>query len=427
MTRHRPRRGRGCREKWRSGLALMAMLLQSLVSLTAAASPDAAAPGYLYIDEYVDRYPEQREVMAQFAQQVQAPAKPLAMSPARAVRIAMVYPGYQASGYWRRSGMAMSRRLERLEIPHEIKTFFSHPGGEVGLQGQQLADALAWKPDYLAFTLDLLPHSRMIERILAQHQTRLILQNITTPLARWQHSPPFLYVGFDHVQGTRLLAKRMLEMIDYHGKYLMLYFAQGYVSEMRGGTFEAAAAEHPGIEQVGAFYTDGDVEKAYQATRLVLEQHPDLKMIFASATDTALGALRALREADRLDVLINGWGGGKAELEALRQGELDLTVMRINDENGIAMAEAIKLDLMQASPRVPQIFSGQIELIDATVSPDELERLERRAFRLSDRGVGGDSYLVGGDSYLDGDRDRDGDSRIDAGDVEGDRGAGVLK
>ncbi|WP_458525623.1 substrate-binding domain-containing protein [Onishia taeanensis] len=388
MTHHAPgghwRGGDSSTGRGRRGLALLARLLLSLFPLAAAASSAELVPGYLQIDEYIERYPEQGELMAQFSERVQAPAVPMASPPARAVRIAMVYPGEQASGYWRRSSRAMASRLEQLEIPFEIKTLFSQPGGEVGLQGQQLADALDWQPDYLAFTLDLLPHSRMIERILAQRSTRLILQNITTPLAHWENAPPFLYVGFDHVQGTRLLAKRMFEMIDYQGEYLMLYFAQGYVSKMRGGTFEAAAAEHPGIEQIGAFFTDGDADKAYRATRRALEQHPDLKMIFASATDTALGALRALREADRLDVLINGWGGGKAELDALRRGELDLTVMRMNDENGIAMAEAIKQDLMQAPQQVPQIFAGRMELIDATVSPDRLARLERRAFGLSD-------------------------------------------
>jgi len=359
------------------------LLLQSLVPLAAAASPYAAAPGYLNLNEHLDRYPEQRELMAQFAEQVEAPAEPLATPPARAVRIAMVYPGQQASGYWRRSSRAMARRLERLQIPFELKTYFSRPGGDLDLQEQQLADALRWDPDYLAFTLDLLPHSRMIERILAQHRTRLILQNITTPLADWQSTPPFLYVGFDHVQGTQLLAERMFELIDYRGKYLMLYFAPGYVSEMRGGTFAAAAAKYPDIEQVGAFYTNGEAEKAYRATQRALKQHPDLKMIFASATDTALGALRALREAGRMDVLINGWGGGKAELAALRRGELDLTVMRMNDDNGIAMAEAIKLDLMQAPQRVPQVFSGQMMLVERSVSPEVLGYLERQAFRLS--------------------------------------------
>ncbi|WP_192035338.1 substrate-binding domain-containing protein [Halomonas sp. YLGW01] len=381
------------KRRWRGRVPALLVLtgLQPFMVEAHEASHDGPAHGeassyYLQVDDYLRHHPGQRELMAQLAERVQAAPVPIPNPPERAVRIATVYPGHQASGYWRRSGLALARRLEQLEIPFELKTFFSRPGVEVGLQGQQLAEALAWAPDYLAFTLDVAPHGRMIERILAQHRTRLILQNITTPLKHWQNAPPFLYVGFDHVQGTRLLAERMFEMIDYHGKYLMLYFARGYVSEMRGGTFEAAAAQYPGIEQVGAFFTDGDALKAYRATRHTLADHPDLEMIFASSTDIALGALRALREAGRLDVLINGWGGGKAELAAYRQGELDLTVMRMNDDNGIAMAEAIKLDLMQKANRVPQIFAGQIVLVDDRVSPDALARLQHRAFRLSDPG-----------------------------------------
>ncbi|UYG08340.1 substrate-binding domain-containing protein [Halomonas sp. M4R1S46] len=340
---------------------------------------------YIRVAEHVARHPEQRALMAQLAERVHAPAVPLATPPEAPVRIALVYPGLQTSDYWRRSLDAFASRLRRLAVPHELKAFFSRPSGDVELQARQLAEALAWEPDYLVFTLDTLPHKRIIERLLARGEPRLILQNITTPLAEWQGHLPFLHVGFDHVQGTRLIADWMLERAGHRGEYLMLYFTPGYVSRMRGGTFAAVAAQYPDVEQVAAYYTDGDSERAYRATRQTLEAHPDLAMIFACATDVALGALRALREAGREgEVLLNGWGGGTAELEALAAGGLDVTAWRLSDDNGIAMAEAIKLDLSGQARQVPDIFAGDIALVTRHTSPGEIARLERRAFRLSE-------------------------------------------
>lgn len=362
---------------WFMGLALVAGL--------GAAMPAWAEKEYVRVEEHVARHPEQRALMAQFAEQVRAPAVPLATSPETPVRIAVVYPGLQTSDYWRRSLVSFESRLARLDIPYQLKAFFSRPSVDVDLQAKQLAEALAWAPDYLVFTLDALPHKRIIERLLARGEPRLILQNITTPLAEWHGHLPFLHVGFDHVQGTRLIADWMLERAGQRGEYLMLYFTPGYVSRMRGGTFAAMAADYPELEQVAAFYTDGDAERAYRATRETLEAHPDLAMIFASATDVALGALRALREAGREDeVLLNGWGGGAAEREALAAGGLDVTALRLNDDNGIAMAEAIKLELSGRAREVPDIFAGDIALITRDTSPAEIARLERRALRLSE-------------------------------------------
>lgn len=342
-----------------------------------------AAEEYIRINSYVAQHPGQSNVMGKFAEIVRAPATPITTVLKRPVRIAIIYPGLQTSDYWRRSQVSFEHRLRNTRIPYELKSFFSRPSVDSALQSQQLSEALAWQPDYLVFTLDTAPQSRMIERLLTRGTPKLILQNITTPLLRWQTHPPFLYVGFDHAQGTRLLAEWMLKKIDHKGKYLMLYFSAGYVSQMRGDTFANEAAKYPDITQVAAYYTQGNRDKAYQATLRTLQQHPNLKMIFANSTDVALGALQALREINRLDVLLNGWGGGETELMELQAQGLDVTVMRINDDNGIAMAEAIKLDQQSQTARIPHIFAGDIKLLTKGQLQADTNQLKQQSFRLS--------------------------------------------
>jgi len=361
----------------------IAVIITLLLSVFLYSPTIQAEDQYITIDSYVAQHPEQRAAMDEFAKIVRNPAKPANTQAERPLRIAVIYPSLQATDYWRRSLVAFEQRLQDIQISYELKSFSSRAVIDVALQSRQLSEALQWQPDYLVFTLDIAPQSRMIERLLSRGKPKLILQNITTPLQRWQTHQPFMYVGFDHQQGTNLLAQRMLEEINHQGKYLLLYHSPGYVSQMRGDTFATEAAKYPEVTQVGAYYTDNKREKAYQATLSTLKKHPDLKMIFACSTDIALGALQALRETDRLDVLLNGWGGGDAELQALQQQGLDLTVMRINDDNGIAMAEAIKLDQMNQAARIPHIFAGDIELLDKGLSRSEINRLKQQAFRLS--------------------------------------------
>ena len=369
----------GCQSIARFAVQLVVLWMVVMPGESARAAND-----FIRIDDYLQRHPEQPALMADFNARVQAPALPLTAPPRREIRIAVIYPALQASDYWRRSLASMEARLRALRLPYQLKIYLSRPTVDVDLQARQLNMALQWRPDYLIFTLDTVPHLRMIERVLALGRPRLILQNITTPLADWEDDQPFLYVGFDHVQGTRLIADWMLERAGYRGKYMTLHFSSGYVSRMRDGTFNAMAARHPELEEVESYDTDGDPEKAYRATLQTLQEHPDLKMIFAGSTDLALAALRALRETDRMDVLLNGWGGGAAELEALQDGGLDVTAMRINDDNGVAMAEAMRLVMLDQQARVPAIFAGDIALVTRDTPPERIDELKRRAFRLSE-------------------------------------------
>ncbi|MCP4595158.1 substrate-binding domain-containing protein [Neptuniibacter sp.] len=345
------------------------------------------ADQYVRISDYLLEKPEQKTIMQQFSRIVREQAIPYSGPQDNKAKVAIIYPGDQASDYWRRSVIALEKRMTELQVPFETRIFFSRPSVDLSLQSQQLNEAIAWQPDYLIYTLDALRHQAMIERILLRGKPKLILQNITTPLRHWLHQRPFLYTGFDHETGTKLLAQEMLKLKP-EAKYGMLYFTPGYVSVMRGDTFVTAASEQSSLTQLGSYYTKGDRNMAYKATQAALRDNSDLDMLFSCSTDISLGAIDALKEYGKLDqVLLNGWGGGQAEIDALIKGELDLTVMRMNDDSSVAIAEAIKLDLQGQNHKVPHIYSGDIVLIDKSLDQNELNELKERAFRYSGQGL----------------------------------------
>ncbi|MCG8618309.1 MAG: substrate-binding domain-containing protein, partial [Desulfobacterales bacterium] len=141
---------------------------------------------------------------------------------------------------------------------------------------------------------------------------------------------------------------------------------------------------HPGLKQAAAYYTDGNRDKSRLAVLDILKTDPDIRFIYACATDVALGAIDALKQSPGTGhILVNGWGGGSTELKAILAGEMDVTVMRINDDNGVAMAEAIRLDLENRSDEVPQIYSGEFALVEKGIKPAALDRLKQTAFRYS--------------------------------------------
>lgn len=334
------------------------------------------------LDEFLVVHPEQVPLGRAFAERVRAPARALSLEQARPIKISVISPGVQVSDYWRRNQEALEGRLKELGIRYRMQMHATRPEEDPRHQIQYLQKALKDEPDYLIFTLDTLDSRMMIERIIGRGKPKLILQNITTPIREWQDKQPFLYVGFDHVTGTRLLADYFAAHARGKTDYAMLYRAKGYVSSARGDSFIEMMKAHPQIRLRTAYYTEGDRSSAHKASLAALKEYPDLDFMYACATDTAMGIVDALKETGQLGrVRVNGWGGGSAELEALQRGELDVTVMRMNDDTGVAIAEAIGLDL-RGQP-VPTVYSGEFALIQKGISSARLSQLKARAFRYS--------------------------------------------
>ncbi|MEH6404644.1 MAG: substrate-binding domain-containing protein [Sneathiella sp.] len=356
------------------------LLLNALPTLANDFSQD-----YWTVEQYLTEFPKQQEKSAQFTLTVRQPGQVETLDAAKKVKILVVYPGLQASDYWRRSVAAFEARMKELQISYEIASHFTRPGNvDLRRQATQIRKALQNRPDYFIFTLDALRHKSMIEKVMAARETKIILQNITTPIRSFRSSQPFLYVGFDHKIGTKLLAERYLEETAKKANYAIFYGTRGYVSTLRGGTFLDEMSKHPGMSLKASYYVHFDREKSYTAAKEVIAEYPDLDFIYASSTDIALGITDAVNELGLSGkIKTNGWGGGSAELDAIAAGNIEFTVMRMNDDNGVAMAEAIKLDLANREEEVPTIYSGDFTLVDRHTSQDKLKRLKNRAFRYS--------------------------------------------
>ena len=338
------------------------------------------------VDEFFAQHPEQQDISHAFSELVRQPATPLLTPPLKPVKVAVVYPANQVSDYWLRSIHSFEARLKELNIPYEIQSFLAQTTNNDSLkeQAKEILAAVNSNADYLVLTLYKKQHQAIIERLIANQKTKVILQNITTPIKAWGNLHPFMYVGFDHVKGTQLIADWYIGQNFKHKHFGLLHFPIGYISQARGDSFVEYTKAHSSYHLVTSYYTDSTRQNAYQNATTMLNENTDLGFIYASSTDIALGISDAIAEQKRQNkVFVNGWGGGSAELEALTQGKLDVTVMRMNDDNGVAMAEAIKLDLAGHEAKVPVIYSGDYEVITKDISPAKLLKLKQQAFRYS--------------------------------------------
>ncbi|MCG5514522.1 MULTISPECIES: substrate-binding domain-containing protein [unclassified Ectothiorhodospira] len=374
-------KGRGFLE--RCGLALMVLG----VGVSAGAQD---LREYWPMEVFLERHAEQRPLMEAFDRRVTGPGIPIPAEqrPDAPVRVSVIYPGLEISDYWRRNLVAFERRARELDLPLDLQVFFSgSTRDQAALQAEQLRAALAESPDFLVYTLDTPTHTALIDRLLARTPgvdgPHIILQNITTPVRAWNGLQPLLYVGFDHLQGSRLLLEHIRAQAEEGDEIVVLYGTDGYVSRARGDLLTRSLMEVPAPRLRDTYLTDQDVDIAEKATLDALARYPDLSFIYACTTDTALTSIRTLAAEGRTDVEVTGWGGGSAELRAIQEGALSATVMRLNDDAGVAMAEAVSLQVRGLGHDVPQIYSGGMQLVTRDTPPEALEQLMQRAFRYS--------------------------------------------
>ena len=352
-------------------------MVKIIITLSIFLQTTLLASSYWSIDEYLNLHPHQKDLMNQFNTIVQSDALPIDKD-VKKVKISMLYPGEQITDYWRRSEIAFKARMDELQIPYELNAIFIDENDLNSLRNN-LIQLLQLESDYLVFTLNIDGHKRLISQIINNQKPKIILQNITTPLIEWGDNQPFLYVGFDHLEGTKLLASHIKKQFGKDTNYLMLYHNEGYVSQMRGDGFIDLVNDTHRLN--GAFYTYVDKELAKNIV-LNYKNLDQIDYIYSCSTDIAIGASEALEELGIKDqIFLNGWGGGDSELAMIEDSSLDITVMRINDDNAVAMAEAIKLDLLGFD--VPTIYSGEFVIIDKDTDRQKIEKIKQRAFRYS--------------------------------------------
>jgi autoinducer 2-binding protein LuxP len=366
-------------------LKIYHVTLLLVLSLVLAPSQALAVNGYWEYQQFLDQYPDQKSLTDQLSMTVRKHPVALNIEQTKPINISVVFPGNQTSDYWVRNIKAFELRLDELGIRYTINQVLTKPNQDIRQQSASLLAALNNNVDYLIFTLDTVRHRKFIEHALGSTQTKLILQNITTPLKKWGKRQPMLYVGFDHEIGTKKIADYYKSTMSERRNYSMLYYSPGYISQARGDTFSNELNKDQHFNLISSFYTDASEKNGFDITYANVTINPNIDFIYVCSTDVALGAVAALKQLNRTDIVVNGWGGGSAELDAIKNGELDLTVMRMNDDTGIAMAEAIKQDL-QGDP-VPLVYSGDLVLVSKYDSVDTIERLERYAFRYSNQSL----------------------------------------
>ncbi len=327
-----------------------------------------------------------------FRDTVSAAAVPLSVEVSEPISIALVFPSLDLSDAWARGHAGLVGRLDELDVPYRLDTFgTSHD--DHSLQLAHLETTMARGYDYVIVgPTELLVQISMLEEMI-EAGMGVIVWNYTTPLQEWGEArypvggQPLAYVGFSHAEGGHILGEYFVERlqreVDGTPKVAHLRGIPGITDDQRSGV-PMQHFRDAGFDIVHETYANWARDQGYAATLNIVGAYPDVDHIHIVSTAMAIGAVEALDEVGRAgEILLNGWGGGSEEQLHLLEGNLHATVMRMQDDWGVALAEIIKYDLEGRIDEVPLAVSGGMQLVDDTASQADIDAILEYAFRYS--------------------------------------------
>ncbi|MDR5866988.1 ribose ABC transporter substrate-binding protein RbsB [Halomonas koreensis] len=153
------------------------------------------------------------------------------------------------------------------------------------------------------------------------------------------------HIASDNVAGGRLAGEFVAERLGGEGRVVQLEGVPGAsATRDRGEGFVAALDDAEGLELAASQPANFNRSEGLNVMENLLQAHAELDAVFAQNDEMALGAQRALQANGREDLVLVGFDGTDAGIQAVEDGQLDATVAqqpgRIG-ELGVATADAL--------------------------------------------------------------------------------------
>lgn len=171
------------------------------------------------------------------------------------------------------------------------------------------------------------------------------------------------HIASDNVEGGRLAGEYLAKLLGGKGSVAIVNHPVVQSVQDRVKGFKEAIAKYPGIKIVDDQAAEGKRDIAVTVTENILQKHARLNGIFAINDSTALGALAAVDQAGRKDVVIVGYDGDpEARARILAGTALKADAVQYPREIGKVTANVVA-DYLEGK-KVPAYVPVKVGLID---------------------------------------------------------------
>ncbi|MEX2442283.1 MAG: substrate-binding domain-containing protein, partial [Alkalispirochaeta sp.] len=184
------------------------------------------------------------------------------------------------------------------------------------------------------------------------------------------------FVGRDYWIGVMDVADRLAELVVKEGA-VYVNTTHSDVSSVRDRVngFIAGTAEFPHLHVIATDYNQDRQSVAYTQTLSRLQEHPEVRAIFATNLFSSQGAYQAVVESGLTGaVRIASWDSTTPIISALRRGSIDIVFSQTPVEIG-SQAVELAIDHLQGRSVPRRVHVGGQILTQETIDDFDLEAL----------------------------------------------------
>lgn len=173
------------------------------------------------------------------------------------------------------------------------------------------------------------------------------------------------HIASDNVAGGRLAGEYLAKILNGKGKIAIINHpvVTSVLDRVQG--FKEAITTFPNIQIVADVAGNGVRDKSLQVTADVLQAHPDLDGIFGINDDSALGALDAVQQFKRKNIVIIGYDATPPAVDAIvKDSPLKADVIQYPTKIGTTTIAEIKEYF--AGAHVPGVVPVEVGIVDKT-------------------------------------------------------------
>ncbi|MPV51007.1 MULTISPECIES: substrate-binding domain-containing protein [unclassified Pseudactinotalea] len=223
-----------------------------------------------------------------------------------------------------------------------VEVILSDAGGDANRQVSQIQDFITQKVDAIIY----IPAGATAASVPIRDAHEAGIPVVTVD-RNPEEEPGDTFIATDSVAAAKALGDWVVEQTGGEGRLGVIQGQIGTTPEIARNKGFEEALEGSDITEVARQASQGwHQDEGFNIAQDMLQANPDIDIIFGRADALALGAAEAARAAGYSpeDILIVGFDGDVAGLEAVRDGVIDATVTQQTQlMGGLAFDSAIKL------------------------------------------------------------------------------------
>lgn len=178
---------------------------------------------------------------------------------------------------------------------------------------------------------------------------------------------PVPFVSVDNEAASYEAAKYLVGQVRGRAKAVILEgIRSAENARLRSQGAERAFVESSNVELVAKETANWKINEAHDVIRKLFSANPDIGVVFCSNDMMAIGVIQYLQETGRRQVLVGGYDALDEARQALRTGEMRVTVDQKAREQGYLGVElALKALHKQAVPDITMVSAKLVTANDA--------------------------------------------------------------